>query len=83
MTSKLKKLKMWIGNLDGRRQGLVIAATKARAVEVAGVGRTDFNAHWHQLREIDPALDPEVLYTRPYADGIRGAKTWVHGRCAL
>ena len=79
----MKKLKMWIGNLDGRRQGLVIATTKARAIEIAGVGRTDFNAHWHEVRQIDSALAPDTLYTRPYADSLRGAKTWSAGRCPL
>ena len=76
------KLKMWTGNLDGRRKGLVIARTKQRAIEVVGTGIADFNRHWRE-QPIDESLNPEVLYTRPYADGIRGAKTWVRGRCAL
>jgi hypothetical protein len=59
------KLKMWIGNLDGRRQGLVIAKTKKRAMEVVGVGRTDFDGYWHEC-PIDTALEPEVLYTRKF-----------------
>lgn len=37
----MSKLKMWIGNLDGRREGLVIATTKKRAIEIVGAGRTD------------------------------------------
>jgi hypothetical protein len=77
------KLKMWIGNLDGSRQGLVIAATKKRAVEVVGTGRTDFDAYWHE-RSVDPSLEPEVLYTRPFAESLRaGTAAWYRGRCPL
>lgn len=80
------KLKMWIGNLDGSREGLVIASSKKRAVEVlrgsVNVGRTDFDTYWTE-RPVDPSLEPEVLYTRPFADKLRGAATWQRGRCPL
>ncbi|MBE3110413.1 MAG: hypothetical protein IMZ46_07845 [Acidobacteria bacterium] len=76
------KLKMWTGNLDGRRQGLVIASSKKRASEVVGwnvgSGLTDFNRYWRE-QPIDESLDPEVLYTRPFDS--RGP--WFAGRCAL
>ena len=72
------KLKMWTGNLDGRRQGLVIASSKQRASEVVGSGLTDFNRHWRE-QPIDGSLDPEMLYTRPFDS--RGP--WFPGRCPL
>ena len=72
------KLKMWTGNLDGRRQGLVIAPSKQRASEVVGSGLTDFNRHWRE-QSIDAALAAEVLYTRP----IDSRGPWFAGRCAL
>jgi hypothetical protein len=78
------KLKMWTGNLDGRREGLVIAPTKVRALAVlsAATGRSsrgDFDAYWRE-RPVDPTLLPEVLYTRRY--GARD-DTWVVGKCSL
>ena len=72
------KLKMWTGNLDGRRQGLVIAPSKQRARAVVGCGLIDFNRYWRE-QAIDEALASEVLYTRPFDS--RGP--WVAGRCAL
>ena len=71
------KLKMWIGNLDGSREGLVIAPTKKRAMEVVGSGRTDFDRYWHE-RPADPSLEPEVLYTRRFCGHD---KSWIRGRC--
>jgi hypothetical protein len=78
------KLKMWIGNFDGRRQGLVIAPTKQRAMEVIGVGRTDFNAYWHEASPILADLEPEVFYTRPFAGSLGAEKApWLRGRCPV
>jgi len=74
------KLKMWIGNFDGRRQGLVIAATKKRAREVVERSVTEFNGHWHEI-PINTSLEPEVLYTRPF-DAAKDVP-WQRGRCPL
>lgn len=75
------KLKMWVGNLDGQREGLVIAPTKKRAREIIGArtSESDFNSYWREWA-VDLRLEPEVLYTRPF-----GAHTesWFRGRCAL
>lgn len=81
---KLAKLKMWIGNLDGSRHGLVIAHSKQRAREVVGVGRADFDSYWSEQRVINTTLDPEVLYTRPIANrGASQTAPWQRGRCPL
>jgi len=74
------KLKMWIGNFDGSRQGLVIAPTKARAIAIVGSSRSDFNGHWILRRDVDPTLEPEVLYTRPFN---KHDAAWFRGRCPL
>lgn len=71
---------MWVGNFDGRRQGLVIAPTKKRAREVAGRTVTEFNGYWHEM-PLAAALEPEVLYTRPF--DARGDVPWQKGRCPL
>jgi hypothetical protein len=70
---------MWIGNLDGRREGLVIAPSKKRAAEVTGSGLTDFNTYWTE-HPVDAQLEAEVLYTRRF-----GGRTepWFRGRCPL
>ena len=73
------KLKMWVGNLDGRREGLVIAPTKKRAMEITGSGPTDFNAYWRE-HPVDLRLEPEILYTRRYGASM---EAWFHGRCQL
>ena len=75
------KMKMWIGNLDGSRAGLVIAPSKERARTIVGTGRTDFDAYWKLQPHVDAALQPETLYTRPMRPGCPAA--WQPGRCPL
>lgn len=72
-------VKMWIGNYDGRRKGLVIAPTKKRAMEIIGNNRTDFENYWTLQPEIDGTLEVEVLYTRKFD----GKGSWQKGRCLL
>ena len=74
------KLKMWVGNLDGSREGLVIAPTKVRAREILGTrttSRSDFDAYWRD-HPVDPRLEPEVLYTRRFGAPM---ESWFRGRC--
>lgn len=79
-----RAMKIWVGNVDGRREGLVIAATKKRAREVAGRSVGEFNSYWHEAgpayTEGATSLEPEILYTRPF--DARGA-AWQKGRCPL
>jgi hypothetical protein len=79
------KTKLWIGNFDGRRQGLVIAATKKRAREIVGRSVTEFNSYWHEMpldRVASSAgLEAEVLYTRPF--DAKDDVPWQKGRCPL
>jgi hypothetical protein len=71
---------MWVGNFDGSREGLVIAATKARAIAIVGSGRGDFDAHWTLRPSVDPTLGRRVLYTRPFN---KRDVVWFRGRCPL
>lgn len=75
-------MKMWIGNLDGSRAGLVIAPTKERARKIVGAGRTDFDAYW-RLHPVDTTLAAETLYTRPIGPEPNGLAQWEQGRCPL
>jgi hypothetical protein len=58
--------KCWIGNLDGRRQGLVIATSQRRAVEVIGTTVGDFRRFWCEQRTVLDGYEPNTLYTRRY-----------------
>ena len=75
------RLKMWIGNLDGSRQGLVIAPSKQRARAIVRTGRTDFDDYWYLQASVDADLEPETLYTRPFAHSE--AAPWQRGLCPL
>lgn len=46
------KLKTWTGNLDGAREGLVIAPSKKRAREVIGTSRGDFEDYWREQPDV-------------------------------
>ena len=76
------KMKMWIGNLDGSRAGLVIAPSKERACKIVGAGRTDFDSYW-KLHPVDTSLEAETLYTRPIGPDPNGPAAWQQGRCPL
>lgn len=77
----MAKMKMWVGNLDGHRAGLVIASSKDRARRVVGTSRGDFDAHWTP-QPVAARLTPEVLYTRPLRYEIP-QEPWQQGRCAI
>ena len=76
----MTSVKMWIGNLDGDRQGLVIAPSKERARKIVGTSRADFENHWVRQSGVNQGLEFEVLYTR-----VMGAADdqWQQGRCQL
>lgn len=69
------KLKMWTGNLDGRREGLVIATSKTRARQIIQTGRDDFKNYWTE-KPVDASLAAEVLYTRPLDARSADALEW-------
>jgi hypothetical protein len=73
-------VKMWIGNLDGSRQGLVIAPSKKRAREIVGASRSDFDGHWAVQDQVDENLEFEKLYTRVFDEN---QARWTQGRCKL
>ncbi len=86
------KLKMWIGNLDGRRYGLVIATSKVKARAVIGrCSVKEFDDYWSlqddYLAGTRALLKPDTLYTAPISShGIRcrtDAQEWFEGRCPL
>lgn len=56
---------MWVGNLDGRRQGLIVASSKAEAVRILGNSLKDFNDYWVE-RPLETTFEPRALYVRSY-----------------
>ncbi len=75
-------LKMWIGNLDGSRQGLVIAASKSSAAKAAGMSLHTFNGYFALQTCVYQGMEPDVLYTRPYA-WTPHPRPWIKGKCPL
>lgn len=75
----MRSMKMWIGNLDGDRSGLVISSSKERARKIIGASRADFEGYWVRQSYVDQGLEFEKLYTRP----SDGAARWQQGRCPI
>jgi hypothetical protein len=74
---KSEKVKCYIGNLDGDRLGLVVAANQREAARIASTGLVDFRRHWNARLSPWPIQAPKLrtLYTRWYDGG-----EWVEGR---
>lgn len=82
---KQKPMRTWIGNYDGRREGLVLAPTKTAAARIVGCTLRRFNDFWTEPQRIIQTngvaeFEPETLYTRPYKNHDA---TFVKGRCPL
>lgn len=78
-------MKLWIGNYDGRREGLVLAKTKTAAARIAGISPYTFNNFWNEADRVIQVngvqeFEPETLYTRPH--NVYGG-TFTKGRCPL
>lgn len=71
-------MKVYIGNLDGTRQGLVVAPSKKRACELTHQSLHHFNQYWSDASSRLSSSDfkPETLYTRLYSAG----PAWTEGR---
>jgi hypothetical protein len=72
-----RAMRMWIGNLDGDRSGLVISSSKERARTIVGASRAEFDDYWARQSGVDQELESDVLYTRPISGGVK----WQQGRC--
>lgn len=85
------KLKLWTGNLDGRRRGLVISASKERARKVVGAGRREFEDYWRcrdedfYMRGLGALFKVDTLYTTPIVTNgpHPNVEEWFEGRCPL
>lgn len=82
---KSRQLKLWIGNYDGRREGLIYATSKTAAARILGISRSSFDNYWTEPARIVQhngvaEFEPETLYTRP--NHTYGG-TFVKGRCPI
>lgn len=82
------KLKCWIGNYDGERQGMVIATSKRAARRVINVSAREFEDYWSEQRVVPAGYEVEALYTRTLSRRLLIEATerdpgWVKGRCSL
>jgi hypothetical protein len=79
-----RRLKCYVGNLDGLRRGLVLAHNQKRAAEIAGTSLYDFRRYWcGSVAPEGAEFEPETLYTRSYkhSEGV-GKGKWEKGRVA-
>lgn len=74
------KVKCYIGNLDGRRLGMVVAENQKVAAKVAETSVYEFRQHWAAQTDW-PIRAPKLhtLYTKPY----NGKGDFQEGRCQL
>jgi len=65
---RAEKVKCWVGNLDGKRQGLIVAHNQKEAANLAGTSIGSFRDHWSLQVGKWPLTTPKILtlYTRPY-----------------
>lgn len=75
---------MWLGNLDGIRQGLIISSSKERARKLVRASRAEFDGYWVAQCEVDPDKKPDTLYTRPGMASYTGdPPPWIEGLCEM
>jgi hypothetical protein len=80
---KPRRLKCWIGNLDGSRYGLVIATSQKRAAKVLGMGLQMFNNYFAEADEVSTLRKSETLYTKPISNRFGEHHEWVEGYCKI
>lgn len=66
-------VKCWMGNLDGKREGLVIANSQKKAAQIIGTSMCDFQRYWTLHLGIWPQVEPYKLYVRDYG---RSEQPW-------
>lgn len=78
-------MKMFIGNYDGRREGLIIAKSKSAAAKIAGCSVRTFNNYWSEATRVIQVngvgdFEPDTLYTR---SNQTWGGTFFKGKCPL
>lgn len=77
---RLQRVRCYMGNYDGRRQGLVVATNQKEAAEVARTSVYTFRQYWSARPEWPlTKLKLGVLYTRKYGT----QNDWQEGICQL
>lgn len=73
-------LKCFQGNLDGKRDGLVIASSQKKAADIANMSIHELRKYW-SASGAWPSQEMKIncLYTKPSC----GSKPWVEGLCKL
>ncbi len=79
--SRPEYVKCYVGNFDGNREGLVVAANQKEAAKIAGTTLYDFRNYWVAMDHPWPISAPKIktLYTRPFS--TTGDWSWTEGIC--
>ena len=77
-----RRVKMFEGNYDGSRMGLILATSQKMAANIAGCGVQSFRDFWYSLepRPYCVGKKHDTLYTKPMD---AAPSEYVEGRCAL
>lgn len=77
-------MKWFMGNHDGKRNGLVVASSQKKVAEVAGTTVYDVQRFWHvQHGDPPPGLKENTLYTRWNGLHLPKDEGWVEGYCGI
>jgi len=70
-------VKCYVGNLDGTREGLIVASSQKEAATIAKTTLYDFRNYWHATVNPWPIKSPKprTLYTRMFNSNGE----WVEG----
>jgi hypothetical protein len=81
----MAKLKCFLGNYDGTRQGLIITSSRTKAAQIAECWVHSFQLHWGEYGDKYAAgLKPDTLYTRLFSSSYVGDNNpFQEGRCPL
>jgi hypothetical protein len=82
MSRRGRSFKCWIGNYDGTREALVIAASQRVAARILSCGVPTLK-DYYTVCPVPSGLEPETLYTRPMWGAGYVVVGWTKGLCAL
>ena len=72
-----RKLKAWIGNLDGYREALIVSTSQKAAAAILDTSLHDFRAYFSELTGPISMYEQDKMYTRLFSS----KSGFVKGKC--